>query len=211
MATVLLYLTDTEEGGETAFPAGSTWKDPTSPERFGPFSECAQGSVAVRPRKGDPFLCAHCMSWPHRPCPYRIRRTSAWRFDPGPCAKIAQLDDKTCRCEPVSISAHTQHGCQWFQHQHVATRHHLDRVIRQHACASGCSYSQQACTRRDVFVFCWHAGQALVFYSLFPDSKTQDQHSMHTGCPVLRGIKWTGTVWIHTAPFRPESLSQESE
>ena len=54
-------------------------------------------------------------------------------------------------------------------------------------------------------------GQALVFYSLFPDSKTQDQHSMHTGCPVLRGIKWTGTVWIHTAPFRPESLSQESE
>jgi hypothetical protein len=34
---------------------------------------------------------------------------------------------------------------------------------------------------------------------------------MHTGCPVLQGIKWTGTVWIHTAPFRPESLSRESE
>ena len=50
-----------------------------------------------------------------------------------------------------------------------------------------------------------------MFFSLFPDSKTQDQHSMHTGCPVLRGIKWTGTVWVHTAPFRPESLSQESE
>ena len=48
-----------------------------------------------------------------------------------------------------------------------------------------------------------------MFYSLFPDSKTQDQHSMHTGCPVLRGVKWTGTVWIHTAPFRPESLSRE--
>ena len=54
MATVLLYLTDTEEGGETAFPAGSTWQDPTSPQRYGPFSECAQGSVAVRPRKGAP-------------------------------------------------------------------------------------------------------------------------------------------------------------
>ena len=52
MATVLLYLTDTEEGGETAFPAGSTWQDPASPQRYGPFSECAQGSVAVRPRKG---------------------------------------------------------------------------------------------------------------------------------------------------------------
>ncbi len=52
MATVLLYLTDTDEGGETAFPAGSTWLDPASPQRYGPFSECAQGSVAVRPRKG---------------------------------------------------------------------------------------------------------------------------------------------------------------
>ena len=52
MATVLLYLTDTEEGGETAFPAGSAWSDPASPQRYGPFSECAQGSVAVRPRKG---------------------------------------------------------------------------------------------------------------------------------------------------------------
>ncbi len=52
MATVLLYLTDTEEGGETAFPAGSAWLDPASPQRYGPFSECAQGSVAVRPRKG---------------------------------------------------------------------------------------------------------------------------------------------------------------
>ena len=52
-ATVLLYLRDTDDGGETAFPAGSKWLDPASAERFGPFSECAQGSVAVKPRKGS--------------------------------------------------------------------------------------------------------------------------------------------------------------
>ena len=53
-ATVLLYLSDTEEGGETAFPSGSKWLYPDSEQRFGPFSECAKGSVAVRPRKGAP-------------------------------------------------------------------------------------------------------------------------------------------------------------
>jgi 2OG-Fe(II) oxygenase superfamily len=31
---------------------GSEWVDPSMAERFGPFSECAQGHVAVRPKKG---------------------------------------------------------------------------------------------------------------------------------------------------------------
>lgn len=62
MATVLLYLTDTEEGGETAFPSGSKWLDPTSEQRFGPFSECARGSVAVRPRKGASAAAA-CLKY----------------------------------------------------------------------------------------------------------------------------------------------------
>ena len=30
---------------------------------------------------------------------------------------------------------------------------------------------------------------------------------MHAGCPVLDGVKWTATKWIHAAPFRPEWLS----
>lgn len=42
-----------------------------------------------------------------------------------------------------------------------------------------------------------------MFYSLQADGE-QDKHSMHTGCPVVSGVKWTGTVWIHTKPFRPE-------
>lgn len=49
------------------------------------------------------------------------------------------------------------------------------------------------------------AGDALLFYSLLPGGQS-DYTSMHTGCPVLKGSKWTATKWIHTIPFHPEWL-----
>lgn len=52
LATVLLYLSDVEEGGETAFPSQSVWADKRMAQRYGPFSECAEGHVAVKPKKG---------------------------------------------------------------------------------------------------------------------------------------------------------------
>uniref|UniRef100_A0A7S0X1H1 procollagen-proline 4-dioxygenase n=1 Tax=Chlamydomonas leiostraca TaxID=1034604 RepID=A0A7S0X1H1_9CHLO len=100
VATVLIYLNEPEEGGETAFPT-SEWISPELVKRYdGGFSDCAKGHVAFKPKRGD----------------------------------------------------------------------------------------------------------ALLFWSIDPDGQTEDHHAAHTGCPVIRGAKWTVTKWIHHKPFRPAEL-----
>jgi len=93
VATVLLYLNEPEEGGETAFP-DSEWIDATmaSGETW---SKCAEGRVAMKPKKGD----------------------------------------------------------------------------------------------------------GLLFWSVAPDGSI-DHRALHTGCPVVRGVKWTATIWVHATPYR---------
>ncbi|GIL43477.1 hypothetical protein Vafri_949 [Volvox africanus] len=100
MATVLLYLSEPELGGETAFPQATAWANPAMPDVFGPFSDCVNNNVAFKPRRGD----------------------------------------------------------------------------------------------------------ALLFWSVQPDGRTEDPLSEHEGCPVIRGVKWTATVWVHTLPFRPDEF-----
>lgn len=39
------------------------------------------------------------------------------------------------------------------------------------------------------------AGDALLFYNIHPNA-TFDKHSLHGGCPVVRGEKWVATKWI---------------
>jgi prolyl 4-hydroxylase len=51
VATVLLYFASVEEGGETAFPENSEWKDPSLATRQGKLSACTNGRVAYRPVK----------------------------------------------------------------------------------------------------------------------------------------------------------------
>lgn len=65
MATVLMYLSEPEEGGETVFP-----KVPVpSWQTAGNFSKCAMQGLAVKPKKGDAVLF-----WSIKP---------DGRFDPG--------------------------------------------------------------------------------------------------------------------------------
>ncbi|GFH26357.1 Fe2OG dioxygenase domain-containing protein, partial [Haematococcus lacustris] len=48
-------------------------------------------------------------------------------------------------------------------------------------------------------------GDALMFFDLKPDYQTPDDDSMHTGCPVVRGVKWNAVKWIHGKPFNGRS------
>ncbi|KAF8392517.1 hypothetical protein HHK36_022860 [Tetracentron sinense] len=43
-------------------------------------------------------------------------------------------------------------------------------------------------------------GDALLFFSLYP-SATPDSNSLHAGCPVIEGEKWSATKWIHVDSF----------
>ncbi|XP_026396791.1 probable prolyl 4-hydroxylase 10 [Papaver somniferum] len=43
-------------------------------------------------------------------------------------------------------------------------------------------------------------GDALLFWSLKPDA-TKDLSSLHGGCPVIKGNKWSSTKWMHVGEF----------
>lgn len=43
-------------------------------------------------------------------------------------------------------------------------------------------------------------GDALLFFSLLPTA-VPDTSSLHGGCPVIEGEKWSATKWIHVDSF----------
>ncbi|KAG1666962.1 hypothetical protein FOA52_004245 [Chlamydomonas sp. UWO 241] len=53
-------------------------------------------------------------------------------------------------------------------------------------------------------------GDALMFYDRLPDYINEDVMSTHTGCPVVKGVKWNAVMWIHGEPFQPENYEKQS-
>ena len=45
------------------------------------------------------------------------------------------------------------------------------------------------------------AGDALLFWSLRPDGSL-DPASLHGGCPVLKGKKWSATKWLRVQEYK---------
>ncbi|KAE8779870.1 putative prolyl 4-hydroxylase 3 [Hordeum vulgare] len=44
-------------------------------------------------------------------------------------------------------------------------------------------------------------GDALLFWSMKPDA-TLDPLSLHGGCPVIKGNKWSSTKWLHVGEYK---------
>ena len=45
-------------------------------------------------------------------------------------------------------------------------------------------------------------GDALLFFDMNVPFNWQDGSSLHQGCPVIKGIKWSSTIWMHQEAFR---------
>lgn len=54
--SVLMYLADVDEGGETVFPKSDHWADERMKPQSASLSACARRGVSVKPRKGDALL-----------------------------------------------------------------------------------------------------------------------------------------------------------
>jgi len=44
-------------------------------------------------------------------------------------------------------------------------------------------------------------GTAILFHSMKPNGELE-RKSLHTACPVIKGVKWSAAKWIHTSHYR---------
>lgn len=58
----------------------------------------------------------------------------------------------------------------------------------------GAAHAAAECARQGLAVKAVK-GDALLFYSVSPDGNEMDEHSLHAGCPPLKGRK-VGQCWL---------------
>mmetsp|Transcript_16257 Transcript_16257/g.18411 ORF Transcript_16257/g.18411 Transcript_16257/m.18411 type:complete len:509 (-) Transcript_16257:133-1659(-) len=54
------------------------------------------------------------------------------------------------------------------------------------------------------------AGNAVIFYSQGPSGEL-DPYSLHGGCPVIKGVKWSANVWIWNRPRADKSKAKDKK
>ncbi|CAI7802124.1 unnamed protein product [Closterium sp. NIES-54] len=146
-ATVLMYLSNVEKGGETAFPESeedTVLKDDS-------WSDCGKKGIAANSSPPSPPLPLPPPPTPPLPLPH-------------PCPSQAQKGRRAALLLPPPLTL------PFPRPPPIPTT---------------------AKPRK---------GDALLFFSLHPDTSF-DRSSLHAGCPVLAGEKWSATKWIHVGSF----------
>lgn len=69
--------------------------------------------------------------------------------------------------------------------------------VRSAVCVQNFNY--KTCDRG--LIYRPRPGDAILFWSVRPDN-SRDVHSLHGGCPVIKGTKWVATKWIRDQPLR---------
>ncbi|KAG7026278.1 putative prolyl 4-hydroxylase 4 [Cucurbita argyrosperma subsp. argyrosperma] len=89
----------------------------------------------------------------------------------------------------------------WRRKQVLARTLDLERgwIKSPHRRASETDEDLSDCARKGIAVKP-KKGDALLFFSLEPNA-IPDTRSLHGGCPVLEGEKWSATKWIHVDSF----------
>ena len=54
-------------------------------------------------------------------------------------------------------------------------------------------------------------GSALIFWDVGPGYNQFDMFSLHEGCAVVRGDKWSSTIWIRQDVISPWEMMDELE
>ncbi|CAI5967289.1 unnamed protein product [Closterium sp. NIES-64] len=194
VATVLMYLTTVEAGGETVFPNAQPRPptDATASEcaNRGLAGACARREVlvwgAVKPQKGDAlFVLFAAPGRHHRPAIIARHLSQLICTPPLPPSTVLPVPPA---CSPTlslpPVKPQRVNALLFYSL-------HPDGTMDQSS-----SHPQK--------------GDALLFYSLHPDGTT-DQSSLHASCPVIRGEKWSATKWIHVRSFEARPLAHGCE
>lgn len=168
-----LAVSDVEEGGETAFPYGR-WID-AERQAAPPYTECAARGTAVKPRKGDAVLF------------FSLKPDGGWW--PG--------GEGRCGC-PAHAAGGLLHWCapcaNWLGRPVVAE-------AGGHLAAMACSLGNAAALAKSKSAALFTPCSAMARAPCAPlAGRKKDVYSFHAGCPVVRGVKFSATVWVGGRP-----------
>jgi hypothetical protein len=148
---------------------GSEWIDGSVRDRFAPYSDCAEGHVAGAPCCGRRLHSVRARN--RRPTPFCSAACPASTVmalcPPAPFPSLA------LPAPPAPCLSSPCRSCALFWLSPMPSTSAPPTLLPPAAKPK--------------------KGDAMLFFSLRPDGSS-DTYSLHTGCPVIKGVKWTGAA-----------------